>query len=146
MELEPEKFAYDEKSCGVVLFRIENGERHYLILKYPGGHFDFPKGHVEDHDKDEFDTARRELLEETEISDLKFFEGFRHPVSYTYNRKGKKSHKQVVFFIGETTTKKITLSHEHRGYYWLPYDAAFNKLSFENAQNLLKAAEEFLDR
>ena len=77
----------DEKSCGIVLFYENDGsqenrndrlERQYLILHYPGGHFDFPKGHVEKgEENDEQTTAARELLEENGISDLQFIPGFR---------------------------------------------------------------------
>ena len=37
---------YDEKSCGVVLFREKDGITLYLLLHYPSGHWDLPKGHV----------------------------------------------------------------------------------------------------
>jgi 8-oxo-dGTP pyrophosphatase MutT (NUDIX family) len=136
-----EKEKIDEKSCGVVLFRKEENERLYLILKYPGGHFDMPKGHVEDHDADEHATALRELEEETGIRNIKFIDGYREEVTYRYNKKGKPSNKQVIFFLGETEEKKIKISHEHLDYMWLPYDAAFNKVTFDNAKNLLKKAE-----
>lgn len=143
MELKDEKF--DEKSCGIVVFREENEEKQYLILKYPGGHFDFPKGHVEKGEI-EHETALRELLEETGISDLIFVEGFRVEVSYKYKKNGEDSNKQVVFFLGKTNIEKIKISFEHKAYYWLPYAAAFNKATFDNAKNLLKKAEEFFSK
>ncbi len=134
---------FDEKSCGIVLFRVEDGKRFYLVLKYPGGHHDLPKGHVEDRES-EHETAKRELEEETGISDVQLINGYREHISYEYNRKGNRSHKQVIFFLGKTSTKEIKLSHEHLAYYWLPYDAAFNKVTFDNAKNLLRKAEELL--
>ena len=118
----------DEKSCGVVTFRKENGARQYLILHYPSGHFDFPKGHVEDFDESEHETAYRELEEETGIETLEFYPDFREEVFYTYRRKGRPSYKQVVFFVGETTEKEITISHEHQDSIWLPYEEAHKKL------------------
>jgi len=134
----------DEKSCGVVLFREDSlggndkAERLYLLLHYPGGHIDFPKGHVEPgEENDEHVTAYRELTEETGIKNVTFIDGFRHLVHYTYNKKGRPSFKEVVFFAGKTNEKDITISFEHRGYYWLPYAEALQKLTFENAKNLL---------
>lgn len=135
----------DEKSCGVVLFINNKGQRNYLLLHYPGGHVDFPKGHVEKFDKDEFATAQREVTEETGIQDIKFMPNFRHEVFYRYNKKGKPSFKQVVFFIGETQTKKVSISFEHKNFFWLPYNDAYKKLTFENAKNLLKEAEKYLE-
>jgi 8-oxo-dGTP pyrophosphatase MutT (NUDIX family) len=141
MEVDNEKF--DEKSCGIVVFREKNNERLYLILHYPSGHFDLPKGHVEDGES-EHETALRELEEETGISDVEIITDYRVPISYKYKKKGQPSNKQVVFFLGETATEAVKISHEHLDHFWLPYDAAFNKVTFDNAKNLIKKAERFL--
>ncbi len=135
---------FDEKSCGLVVFRKENNENLFLVLKYPGGHFDFPKGHVEKEDSSERATALRELEEETGIKNLKFIEGYKEEISYIYNRKNKLSNKHVIFFLGETEEKNVTISHEHTDYYWLPYDEALAKLTFDNAKSLLKKAKSLL--
>src|SRR3989338_7748810 len=128
---------FDEKSCGIVLFREKNTERYYLLLHYPGGHWDFPKGHVEKDEK-ERETAARELLEETGISTPEFSQGFRESVSYKYYKGRKLSNKQVIFFLAKTDFKDIKLSHEHHDFIWLPYDAALKKLTFDNAKGLLE--------
>ncbi len=131
---------FDEKSCGIVLFREENNKKLFLLLHYPAGHWDLPKGHVEKFDKDEWQTARRELKEETGISEIKFIKDFREPVSYKYNKKGSPSHKQVIFFLAETEEKKVKVSFEHKDFVWLPYEEALKKLTFDNAKELLKKA------
>jgi len=135
---------FNEKSCGLVVFRKENGENFFLVLKYPGGHYDFPKGHVEPEDESEKATALRELEEETGIKNLRFVEGYREEISYIYNRKNKLSNKQVIFFLGETDEKDVKISDEHLHYYWLLYDDALEKLTFENAKSLLKSAKNLL--
>ena len=144
---------YDEKSCGIILFREEKGEKLFLLLHYPSGHFDFPKGHVESHDLDEHGTVMRELFEETGIEDLVFLKGFREAVSYTYARQahdsargkiGTKSHKQVIYFLGKTNSKNITMSHVHKGYLWLPYAKALRKITFPNTKKLLEKAKKHL--
>ncbi|MBD3330226.1 NUDIX domain-containing protein [Candidatus Peregrinibacteria bacterium] len=134
---------YQEKSCGIILFREED-EKKFLILHYPGGHFDFPKGHIEDHDNSEHDTALRELKEETGIENIEFIDGYREEISYKPH-KDNDNIKLVVFFLGKTSQKHVTVSHEHLDHYWLPYDSAYNKVTFDNAKNLLKKAKEFLD-
>ncbi len=136
---------YDEKSCGVVVFRKEEGERKYLLLHYPGGHWDFVKGHVEATDENERQTATRELFEETGIGDITFVENFREPISYRYMRRGKPSNKQVVFFLAETTIGEIILSHEHQAHIWLSYESAMKKISFDNSRNVLEKAEKHLN-
>ncbi len=143
---------FDEKSCGVIVFREVaekevTDERKYLLLRYPGGHWDFVKGHVEEGET-EHETATRELLEETGIGDLAFVDGFREQISYKYNHHihKKLSHKQVIFFLGKTELKEIHLSHEHHDFIWLSYNEALKKVTFDNARNLLKKAEEFLKK
>ena len=59
-----------ETSCGVVLVNFGS----ILLLQYPQGHWDFPKGHVEESDDNRLSTAARELKEETGITDGRFIE------------------------------------------------------------------------
>ncbi len=134
---------YDEKSCGIITYREKDGERLYLILKYPSGHFDFPKGHVEDGET-EHETAIRELLEETGISDVEMVSGFRTQMDYKYWKDSNPSHKLVIYFLGKTEFEDIKISHEHHDSYWLNFEAAVEKATFDNAKNLLKEAENFL--
>lgn len=137
------KTKYDEKSCGVVLFREENGEKLYLLLHYRGGHWDLPKGHVEEGER-EHETATREVLEETGIADIEFVDGFRAEIDYKHGPEDNLLHKQVVFFLAKTELKDVRLSHEHHDFMWLPYDEAEEKLTYSNAKKVLKKAKEFL--
>ena len=36
-----------EKSCGALVVRMGNDEPEILLIKHNGGHWAFPKGHVE---------------------------------------------------------------------------------------------------
>ncbi|MBI5227867.1 NUDIX domain-containing protein [Candidatus Micrarchaeota archaeon] len=134
-----------EKSCGVVLFRkgATEVDRRYLILQYSAKHWDFPKGHVE-KGEDEIDTAKRETLEETGVDDLVFVPDFREHISYYYSMKGKKFYKDVYFFLAKTSITKIKLSHEHIGFEWLSYEEAISRLTYDNAKEILKKAENLL--
>lgn len=135
---------FDEKSCGLVLFSEDKGQKVFLLLHYPGGHWDLPKGHVEKYE-DEKQTALRELNEETGINDARIFDAFRDEIFYTYKLKGRTSNKQVIFFLAETKQKNIKLSHEHKGYAWLGFEDAYKKATFDNAKELIKKAKEFLE-
>ncbi|MCX8197320.1 MAG: NUDIX domain-containing protein [Candidatus Micrarchaeota archaeon] len=132
-----------EKSCGAVVFFEEEGRRLYLVLHYEEGHWDLPKGHTEEGES-ELETAKREIEEETGLQNLEFYEGFRKTISYFYVRKGEKIPKEVVFFLAKASQKEITLSDEHKGYAWLPFNLAKRKLTYENTRQLLEAAEAFL--
>ena len=132
-----------EKSCGAVIYREEKGRRLYLVLHYGEGHWDLPKGHVEAGETEE-GTARREIFEETGISELEFAPAFRETISYWFMRQGEKIPKEVVFFLAKTAQKEVTLSDEHSGSLWLPYELAKKKMTHKNAQDLLEKAETHL--
>ena len=54
-----------EKSCGAVVLRKNQGRLQVLLIKHiNGGHWAFPKGHVERGETEE-QTALREIKEET---------------------------------------------------------------------------------
>ncbi len=129
-----------EKSCGAVIYRLDDGARLYLLLHYGEGHWDFPKGHVEEGESEER-TARREIEEETGISEVEFLPDFRETVTYSFKRGGKDIPKEVVFFTGMTRTKQVKLSDEHTGFTWLPFESAKKKLTYRNAKEMLQKAE-----
>ena len=131
-----------EKSCGAVVF-VKNTEILYLLLQYEAGHWDFVKGNVEPNESEK-DTVLRELKEETGIVATQTIEGFREVISYFYRRQGSTVHKEVVFFLIEAGTKKVTLSFEHVGFDWLNYERALEKLTFKNAKDVLQKAHAFL--
>jgi len=101
-------------------------EPKFLLLHYPQGHFDFPKGHSEKGESD-IETVRRELFEETGIADLKFYDGFKEKISYHFQQNGKIIYKDVFFFLAETNETEVKLSHEHIGSGWFTYKEAREK-------------------
>lgn len=132
-----------EKSAGIIVFRMENKEPEFLILHYGAGHWDFPKGHVEEGESEE-QTALRETEEETGIKEIIFVPGFRNSISYFFKRKKETVKKEVIFFLAETKTKAVKLSFEHKDYKWLNYEDAMKQLNFDNAKEMLKRANDFL--
>ena len=134
-----------EKSCGAVLFIKKTEETKYLLLNYAAGHWDFVKGNVESGETEK-ETVLRELQEETAIVNAAFLDGFKETIAYFYRRQGQTVHKEVVFFIMESKTDKVTLSFEHVGYIWLDYKHAMEKLNFRNAKDVLLKAHDFLSK
>jgi 8-oxo-dGTP pyrophosphatase MutT (NUDIX family) len=130
-----------ETSCGVVLVNFGS----ILLLQYPQGHWDFPKGHVEEGDVDRRDTAARELQEETGISDAVFIEEFEYKTAYNFRHKGKRIDKQVFWYIAETETMSVKISHEHREHLWLEWDSAMMQLTHEESKGVLNAAKQHMD-
>lgn len=131
-----------EISAGVILFR-RAPEPYYLLLHYGSGHWDFPKGHIESGE-DAQQTARRELMEETGISEICFVDGYKQTLRYFFRHKGIGIFKTVIYFLAETAQSEVSLSHEHIGFDWLPYDLAMSRLTFKNSRDLLAKAQTHL--
>ncbi|HHJ07115.1 MAG TPA: NUDIX domain-containing protein, partial [Anaerolineae bacterium] len=87
---------FDEKSCGAVIFKEEDGQILYLTVEYKKekGYWGLVKGHVEAGES-ELETAKREIYEEVGLSDLNFYPGFR--AEHLYQPKPGVT-KLVVFF------------------------------------------------
>ena len=131
----------EERSAGAILYRQSHSGKLYLLLNYPSGHWDFVKGNIEKGETFK-QTVLREVREETGITDVRFVEGFENSVQYHYQRNGKLVHKKVVFFLAETSTVEVKISHEHQDFVWLGYDEALKKLTYKTAQNLMKKVPE----
>jgi bis(5'-nucleosidyl)-tetraphosphatase len=132
-----------EKSCGAVVYINNQEKTQYLLLNYAAGHWDFVKGNVEKGETEK-QTVTRELQEETSIIQAEFIDIFRESINYFYRRQGLTINKEVVFFIIESKTDKVTLSFEHVGFIWLDYQHALDKLSFKNSKDVLQKAHEYL--
>jgi len=131
-------------SCGIILFHISGSDTKFLLLRYPHGHIDFAKGHIEPNES-LIDCAKRELHEETGISDIKVVNGFFEQISYHYSENNKSHYKKVDFFLAESHTIDVTVSHEHLDYMWVDFDNALSLLTFDNAKQLLIKAKSFLE-
>jgi 8-oxo-dGTP pyrophosphatase MutT (NUDIX family) len=108
-------------------------------LHYELGHWEFAKGHME-KGEDERETVRREVAEETGITDIIFVEGFRESIKYYFRWQGKGIFKVVEFHLVRTAAKEVKLSDEHIGYEWLAYDEAMKRLKFKNSKQVLEKA------
>jgi len=148
-----------EKASGAVIYHRENKETYYLVLDYGYDYWGFSKGHMEEGEKSK-ETAIREIEEETGIKDLIFIKGFEEKSEYSYEVNGDKIFRQskeellklndkdifkiVTYFLAETKTKKIVISHEHKAYEWLLYEDALKKLTYKDCKQTLEKADEFL--
>lgn len=133
-----------ERSAGAVVFSIKySGNVFFLLLRYSAGHWDFPKGNIEDGE-DEVQAACREIREETGIENVVFLEGFNKKVEYNYRRHRNVIHKEVVFFLAKTDFQRVILSSEHIAYSWTDFDSALAKLTYMTAKDILVMAQDYL--
>lgn len=128
-----------ERSAGVVVCMEKPDGNRFLLLNYPTGHWDFVKGKIEQGET-LHQTAVRETKEETGISDLEFIEGFEEKINYNFQFEGELIQKEVIFFLAKTKTHTVNVSHEHLDYTWLDYENALEKVTYQNAKNILSKA------
>ena len=133
----------EEISAGIVLFSKEESKTLFLLLHQPSGQWDFVKGKMEQGESTH-QTAVRETKEETGITDITFIENFEEWIQYNFKYQGELVQKKVVFFLAETKTKEVKISHEHSGYTWMDYNSSMEKTTFDNAKTVLTKAQKLL--
>jgi 8-oxo-dGTP pyrophosphatase MutT (NUDIX family) len=129
-----------ERSVGAIIYNKGN----YLLLNYKAGHWDFPKGIIEEGETD-IQTIRREVQEETGLDDIFPVKGFKEMVHYFFKRDGKTVYKEVTFYLFENGEIKVILSEEHKDFAWLKFHQAMNKLTYQNAKEILRKANAFIE-
>lgn len=133
----------EEKSCGALVYRKKQNGIELLLLKHRfGGHWSFPKGHVE-HGETEFQTALREVKEETGL-DVSLREGFRQSVEYFPKPNIK---KEVVYFLGYAENDNVEKQDEEISEIcWVKLEDAHKSVTFRNDKNLISHAKKFLSK
>lgn len=121
-----------EKSCGCVV--IDNGK--VLLIKHNAGHWDLPKGHMENNET-EAETAIRELKEETNI-DVEVNKKYRYTIEYSPEEG---IWKEVVYFVATKKSDKcIPQESEVELVEWVELNEALERITFDNARSVLKKA------
>ncbi|MHA1200566.1 MAG: bis(5'-nucleosyl)-tetraphosphatase, partial [Candidatus Heimdallarchaeaceae archaeon] len=123
-----------ETSAGIVVYN----SGHYLLLNYgrsrrTENRWGLTKGRIEGNET-VMQAALRETLEETGISDISILEEFEHRITYYFSRGSHRIKKTVVYLIGISPVKEVTISKEHIGFHWAKYEDALEMLTFENTR------------
>lgn len=129
----------EQLSIGAVVFK----RKYFLLLQHPYGHWGLVMGGKENHENDE-QTVKRELKEETGITNAEFIHGFKESFEYNYNHKEKTFHKTVICYLVKVNTKNVQLSWEHKDYKWLMFNNAVKRATHENVKNMIRKANAFL--
>lgn len=132
-----------EKSCGAVCCTWEGGAPRVLLICHRyGGHWAFPKGHVEDGESEEA-TAAREVLEETGAQ-IEILSGFREVTTYSPTRGVL---KDVVFFAARIRGGALRPQpREVRAVCLLPPDEAARRLTYAADRELLEHVRAFFTK
>lgn len=126
-----------ERSCGVLPYRVVNGEREFLLVFEAFSKcWSLPKGHMEAGETEE-QTALRELFEETGLTaklDTSRCVSIEYPISPV-------AQKEVIFYLGEVAGEPKVQESEIETYKWVTFRELENYLfpnAFEACQKLLK--------
>lgn len=139
-----------ETSVGAFIYKIEKGEILFLLVySERNKEWGFPKGHVEP-DETELETAKREIKEETGITNIEFINDFR--CTDTYKIKGTLSttknriiDKNVIYYLASTREDfKCSCDNEIGQGKWLNCNEAIEYLKHDNQKKLLKSAYTFI--
>ncbi len=130
-----------EKSCGALVYRKKGDTIQMLILRHKmGGHWSFPKGHVEAGET-EVETALREVREETGLT-IELMPGFREQVRYS-PRPGIS--KEVVYFLGYAEdSRTVRQEEEISEIRWVNLRNMGGYLTYDNDRLLIKNARRYL--
>ncbi len=110
----------------------------FLLIKHRnGGHWSFPKGHMEAGET-EIETAKREILEETGL-DVSIDARFRFEMEYSPKSRVL---KKVIFYTAESFTDHVICQPEEIvESCWFPYEEALRNLTHEESRKLLTDAK-----
>uniref|UniRef100_A0A6F9DNL5 Bis(5'-nucleosyl)-tetraphosphatase [asymmetrical] n=1 Tax=Phallusia mammillata TaxID=59560 RepID=A0A6F9DNL5_9ASCI len=137
------------KAAGLILFRrpCTSSIVEFLLLQasYGEHHWSPPKGHV-DPGEDDLTTALRETHEESGFDKESFtvLKDFKIQLNYQVKNKPK----LVTYWLAELKDpkNKVTLSDEHQDFVWLPIAEAMQRSGYDDMQDALKKAHEYITR
>lgn len=140
-----------DESFGVVPILKKADEWLVLLVEqisYHGSNdrfWTFPKGHPEGEESPK-QTAKRELLEETGVTDVRLIDEAVFTIEYTFRHENKHVEKTVTYYLGVCSDDKttITLPNEIAALEWFTLNDAMQKLTHKNAQEVLLGAGQFI--
>lgn len=134
-----------EYSCGVIPFKMIDGEIRYLIVSHRSGHWGFPKGHQKIGETDQ-QTALRELQEEGGVvrCDLLNDSAFEDHYHSIYD--DREYDKTVKYFLGEVKEEASTWDDPDSDISmrcWMSCGGAEELLTHESVRNILRRANDY---
>jgi 8-oxo-dGTP pyrophosphatase MutT (NUDIX family) len=134
----------DETSAGGVVFRLEDGQPMYLLIRDSYQNWGFPKGHLQSGELPAA-AALREVAEETGLTDLTL-RGPIDQIDWHFRYRGQLIHKVCHFFLMETA-ESSTYPQRAEGITacrWTAYGQAESTISYVNARHVLRRAQEMV--
>jgi 8-oxo-dGTP pyrophosphatase MutT (NUDIX family) len=135
-----------EVSAGGVVYRIENGQLQFLIVKDAGYHrWVLPKGLVR-KSEDYAAAAQREVHEETGV-DTEVIQSLGEPETYIYTARGMRVFKSVHYYLMRYISGAIVAQdREIEEVRWVTPDAGLEMLAYGGAKIMLRRSLMILEQ
>jgi len=141
---------FQETSAGAIIYTVKNGGILFLLVySAKNSQWGFPKGHIEKGET-EIQAAKREIFEETGISELEFAGNFK--CTDSYRTKGVLPHtlgsiitKNVIYYLCRTQSDFVDRNNgEIEKCGWFDFESAQKVLKYNAQKLMLKKAKDFL--
>ena len=129
-----------ETSAGGVVYRLQDGEPYFLLIRDSYRNWGFPKGHLESDEAPDA-AAVREVREETGLEHV-MLDGEIDTIDWFFRFRGKLVHKVCHFFLMRTDTEQTTPQRAEgiTACRWARFDEATQLVSYANARDVLLRA------
>lgn len=132
-----------DEAFGIVPIRRDADGDRFLLIQHLAGHWGFPKGHAEP-DESALVAARREFEEETGIQDYDVLD-HAFMERYSFTKSGETIEKSVTYFPAFVKSGDVSCQEDEiRDYAWVLYDDAIQKITFDQARQILIQVRTYL--
>lgn len=114
----------------IVIVPVRRGPGGGEVLALPKGH---PRG-----GESPVEAAAREVQEETGVTAEPIEE--LGEIEYSYERKGRRIHKRVAFYLFEYRLGELEHDHEIEDVRWMPVEEAARSLTYEGEREMVARA------
>lgn len=132
------------QAAGVILYNKKTNK--FLILEHSfrgGGWWAFPKGGIEKNET-HIDTIKREVFEETGITNLEIKDYLYQTNHYYYCDSNKIRKTKPFFYLAITEETNVVVSEEHLSYKWLDVSEINKYIKPNNLLHILYLANNVL--
>lgn len=133
------KFDY---SAGFIVYKMVKGKAMFLFLIKQDGTYDVPKGIIEKGESAE-DAATRETREEANVS-VEKIPFFKRKGRFSFYKRKERHLKELTLFLGRFKHGPVKISYEHKGYKWMAYEEAMEKIGYKDLKEALDSANDYI--
>ena len=133
-----------DRSYGIIPIAKMPSGYQLLLIKQIEEHWSFPKGHAYWREVP-IETARRELLEETGISDAYIIQDISFESNYIYSGGWITRKRKVIFFPGFVEKQGIKMQEsEIVDYAWVNYQEARELMTYPDMMKMVDKVDNYL--